>query len=179
MVAWYIKMVYEPAEDSFLLRKHIAEYARGDVLDMGTGSGILAIEAKRYADNVLAADIDTDALANAAEKGIDTIQSDLFANIHRRFDLIIFNPPYLPDDEGIADPALYGGKEGYEVIERFLIQAKDHLKTIGRILLLFSSFSGKDKIDRLLDENHYRFRQIDHKHVFFEDLYVYIIEIGS
>ena len=42
--------VYEPREDSLIVKVHIKDYAKGRVLDIGTGSGILAEEAKRYAD---------------------------------------------------------------------------------------------------------------------------------
>ncbi len=45
-------MVYEPREDSYLLKKHIPEYSRGIVLDIGTGSGILAKEASKTAETV-------------------------------------------------------------------------------------------------------------------------------
>jgi methylase of polypeptide subunit release factors len=51
-------MVYEPHEDSFLLLRQIKKFAKGNCLDMGTGSGILADEASKYCDNIIGADID-------------------------------------------------------------------------------------------------------------------------
>ena len=100
--------VYEPREDSFLILHQIRRFAKGNVLDMGTGSGILAIEAAKYADRVIAADINKDALEFAKEQArangvINTkfVLSDLFSYFEQhpvKFDLIIFNPPYLPED---------------------------------------------------------------------------------
>ena len=50
-------MIYEPAEDSFLIQKYVKQYAHGRVLDMGTGSGILAMTALDKTKDVLAVDI--------------------------------------------------------------------------------------------------------------------------
>ena len=47
------------------------------------------------------------------------MHSDLFSNIKGKFNTIIFNPPYLPEDE-FKDKSLDGGKKGYEIIEKFL-----------------------------------------------------------
>ena len=81
-------MIYEPREDSFLLEKHIGKYANGKVLDMGTGSSILAQKAAETADNVLAVDISQKAIASAPKnKKIQYKQSDLFSNVKEKFDL--------------------------------------------------------------------------------------------
>ncbi len=55
-------MIYDPREDSFLLQKQIKNYAKGLVLDMGTGSGILAEEAAKYAEKVIAADVNPEVI---------------------------------------------------------------------------------------------------------------------
>jgi len=179
--------IYEPREDSYLILKHIPEFAKEaeDVLDMGTGSGILAEAAAIYAKNVLAADINEAAVDSfdyivkgEKIKNIEVIKSDLFENIDkkRKFDLIIFNPPYLPTDEKLKDISVDGGKEGYEVIERFLIHAKEYLKEKAKILLLFSSFSKKEVLDGILNIEGYRFKEIDNLKMAFERLYVYLVE---
>ena len=77
--------VYEPREDSFLILKEVMKYADGEVLDMGTGSGILAIEASQAADHVIGVDINKDAIKHAKEKaeGIENIEfcySNLFSH---------------------------------------------------------------------------------------------------
>jgi len=133
--------VYEPAEDSELLKKYVEKLAKGTVLDMGTGSGIQAIATSKKADKVLAVDINPDALkvAKANSKGLKITfkESDLFSNVKTKFDTIIFNPPYLPLDE--REPidsrfATTGGKHGYELLSKFFSQANDYLEEHGIIL---------------------------------------------
>lgn len=172
-------MVYEAREDSYLLCRNVPVYAKGRVLDMGTGSGILAAEASKHANKVIGADIDAQAVDYCKNKyNIDNLyflQSDLFENIEGKFDLILFNAPYLPSDPRAPDIALDGGKRGYEVIQRFLGQAKGFLKTEGIILLLFSSLTKKGKVDELL-KGEYAFEMIDTQKLDFEELYVYKIQ---
>ena len=172
--------LYEPQEDSELLRRFVVEYAFGDVLDMGTGSGILAFAAaeKDNVKSVLAVDIDDESLEyvkNNKNKKISAIKSDLFANITTNdiFDTIIFNPPYLPQDPKDSHQALYGGAEGYELTVRFLDEAKTHLTSGGIILLLFSSLTNKERVDTEIKKRSYHFKELGFEAHFFERLYVY------
>ncbi|OGM02930.1 hypothetical protein A3K72_04260, partial [Candidatus Woesearchaeota archaeon RBG_13_36_6] len=68
------------------------------------------------------------------------------------------------------------GKKGYETIERFLSKANDHLKRYGKILLLFSSLTDKQKVDEVIAKNLFKAKQLTQKRIFFETLYVYLIE---
>ena len=175
---------YEPREDSLLLEKNIKRYARGRVLDMGTGSGIQAIEASNYAKKVIAADISRRSLKiakrNAREQRARNItfrKTDLFSRIAGKFDLIIFNPPYLPIDEDIPyDPTTDGGVKGYEVIEGFMAQADDYLNPDGKILLLFSSLTRKREVDRIIKQHLFKGKPADKMKISWEMLYVYLIE---
>src|SRR3989344_5917150 len=138
--------IYQPAEDSYLMQKYVRQYAEGRVLDMGTGSGIQAKEAAKspIVREVIAVDINKIAIEKLKSENIrkiKAIHSDLFENIEGKFNLIIFNPPYLPQDEGIADEAIYGGRKGWEISERFFEQATKHLINNGKILFLFSSLT--------------------------------------
>ena len=92
-----------------------------------------------------------------------------------KFDLIIFNPPYLPQELKKRDITTEGGKKGYEIIERFLSNVSNYLKKEGRVLLLFSSLTNKRKINELIERNNLRFIELEKKHIFFEDLFVYYI----
>src|SRR3989344_8622037 len=94
-------MIYEPHEDSFLLVKQIKKLSKDKkVLDMGTGFGILAETAlKSGARDVLAVDINEGVVSYVMSKGIKAKISNLFSNVNEKFDLIVFNPPYLPEDE--------------------------------------------------------------------------------
>lgn len=166
--------MYEPQEDSFLLLKHIRHYSHGNVLDMGTGSGILAKEAAKYSENVVAGDIDNNTIVQLKKdvhnKKRTFITSDLFSKIKDRFDLIIFNPPYLPSTN-IRHIDIDGGRNGTEIIEKFLKQAKTHLRKEGKILLLCSSLN-KD-IEKLFKKYDYRYKKIDEAPLFFEKLFVW------
>ena len=170
--------VYEAAEDSFMLQKHIKDYAKGRTLDIGTGSGIQAIEAAEYAKQIVAADINKKAINEAKKKRIKNIKfihSDLFSKIKGKFDCIIFNPPYLPTEEMAKDIALDAGKKGYEIIVRFLEECRPHLENDGVILLLFSSLSRPEVILKKAEELLLDYKLVDQQHIFFEDLFVYEI----
>ena len=178
-------MVYEPQEDSYLLEKVVKESVkpRMIVCDMGTGSGIQAYAASEAgARTVLAVDIDNQALdyvmTQIKEKNyanIRTKHSDLFSEFQKTdfFDIIIFNAPYLPDDERDPDLALDGGKEGHELIGEFLKQAKDHLNENGQVLLLFSTQSNLQKVMEHITHNGFIAEEKAHEGMFFEGLYVY------
>jgi len=178
--------LYEPQEDSELLKRAVMARARGDVVDMGAGSGILAAAAaaKDEVTSVLAVDIDEESLEylkkNNANDKIRILRSDLFQGIDgdESFDTIIFNPPYLPQDPADEHQALYGGAQGYELIVRFLDEARAHLRPGGQILLLFSSLTNKERIDQELKKRTYHSEEILMEAHFFEQLYVYRIWRG-
>jgi len=144
-------MIYEPAEDSFLLQKQVKRYSKGkSVLDIGTGSGIQAKSALMFgAKKVLATDINEEAINKLKKEEILIKKSNLFSSISGKFDLIIFNPPYLPEDkreDSESQLATTGGEKGDEIILRFLKQSPKYLNNGGIILLLVSSLTPQNKI---------------------------------
>jgi release factor glutamine methyltransferase len=190
--------MYEPREDSFLIAKHIKDFCNKspifNVLDMGTGSGILALEASRYCNHVTAVDIDKDVVKLLKQRRINVnkahqstnnrylsikfIHSNLFSNIKKaktKFDLIIFNPPYLPSRKSTFKHIdLDGGLHGTEIIERFLKDARKFLKKDGKILLLTSSLNRG--ILLLFKKYNLSYKIIDQENFFFEKLYVWILD---
>ncbi len=187
--------IYEPHEDSFLLQQFVHRYASGKVLDMGTGSGIQALTAakSRKVKSVLAVDINPEAIEQLKEKiknilnnqnknkkrykKITFQQGDLFSNVSGKFDTIIFNPPYLPQDRGIEDSALYGGKKGWEISARFFKEASSFLQPQGKILFLFSSHTNKVKIEEIISHQLLEYQELGRLRLpFFEELYVYLVE---
>ena len=88
-------MIYAPSDDSFLILEQVKKYAKGKVLDMCTGSGILAKAALEKTKDVTAVDIKEKAVNHCKKNKINVIKSDLFHKVEGKFDLIIFNPPYL------------------------------------------------------------------------------------
>ena len=182
--------IYQPAEDSYLLQKFVRKYAFGRVLDLGTGSGIQALTAVERKDvrEVIAVDINENAIKElkkeVSKKKIRKIavkKSDLFSNVKDKFDTIIFNPPYLPQDkignEIIEDSALYGGKHGWELSEKFFNKVNQFLVAKGKILFLFSSLTNKEKIEEIISHNLLEFKELEKQKLpMFETLYVYLIE---
>ncbi len=175
--------VYEPAEDTFLLYEAIQNEVKGKVesaLDMGTGSGFLAKLLLKKAGKVTAVDKDPEAIRYARKslKKAELIESDLFRNVKGKYDLITFNPPYLPQDSwrfGKEDHTI-GGKEGYETVVRFIKQLRKHLKKGGICLLLISSLTKPRKVEEYISEAGLSFRVVSRKRLFFETLYVYRIQ---
>src|SRR3989344_2463782 len=100
--------------------------------------------ALRFTKNVLAVDVDEESVNYVKKKGIKAKISDLFSNVAGKFDLIIFNPPYLPDEKLEDEKSkriTTGGKHGYEILEKFFSQANEHLNKNGKILIVFSSLT--------------------------------------
>ena len=179
--------VYGPREDSYLILEQVRKYTKGTVLDMGTGSGILAIEASRKADFVYGIDINPQAIKKAKEssKGIENIQfikSDLFNYFKKNpeeFDLIIFNPPYLPEEK--YEPkeirlATTGGKKGYEILDKFLENASQFLKPDGKILIIFSTLTGKNKVHEIIENYAFNYHKLAEQSFFYETIYAYLVE---
>ena len=180
-------MIYSPLEDSYMLSEVVKEFLKEKnkkikILDMGSGSGIQAQACIKLGfKNVLCADMDKEVINHLKLRNFNTLQTDLFSNINKleKFDLIIFNPPYLPEDK--LEPqdsrnATTGGKKGYEIIIKFLVQAKSHLNKNGSILLLFSSFSNPKIILKKAKELDYSANLLSSKKLFFEELFVYEIK---
>lgn len=167
--------VYQPREDSNLLAKQILEKDLEGMrcLDMGTGSGIIAEKMIRVgAEHVVAADINPEAVEEASEKledkeNVEVVESDLFENVEGKFDLIAFNPPYLPGDEldeDMEDREIWrGGDSGEEFTEEFHGTAREYLKEGGEILFVVSSLSDFDVSE---------YEIVDTKELWFEDIYV-------
>lgn len=146
--------VFAPPSDTWMLARAIADVPLGadsSVLDLCTGSGVLAIHAaRRGAGRVLAVDISRRAVLaatlNARLNGVrvEARRGDLFGAVPgRRFDLIVSNPPYLP---GPTPPprhgparAWEGGPRGRLFIDRICDAAPGHLRQGGTVLVVHSS----------------------------------------
>ena len=178
--------VYRPSDDSFLLADKIQVKKGEKVLDMGTGCGIQGIIASKMEGVVTSSDISDDALKCARKNSelnsvnITFVKSDLFENIEGKFDLIVFNPPYLPTEPGSPDDeiekALDGGEKGKEVTLMFLEELKDHLSHDGRALLVTSTLSIPENPGDIFAERGITCKIIDEKPLFFEKLYIYMIQ---
>ncbi len=174
--------VYPPAEDSFLLIDNLLVNDGDEVLEIGTGTGIVAISASLTCAEVTCTDINPHAIKCAEaniklnnRQNVSIIMSDLFENIEGNYDLIIFNTPYLPviEEEHVDDDyskAWDGGQTGREVIDRFINEAPDYLKKGGRIQLVQSSLSDNEKTLEIFEKMGFDAEITTLEHVFFEDI---------
>ncbi len=175
--------VYEPAEDSYLLANAL-RITGGSVLDVGCGCGIQSLTASKTADHVVGVDINPKAVElsekNARLNKVENTEfiiSDLFDNVKGRFDTIIFNPPYLESTgEGMIHRAWDGGKDGAEIIRRFIKDVGKHLTPGGKVYLLISSENKPDEVTELLKEYGFTHETVAEKKLFFESLYVIVFK---
>jgi release factor glutamine methyltransferase len=159
--------VFRPRSDAALLTAVMRDrrLASGaSVLDVFTGSGVLAIAAARAgARAVTAVDVSRRAVStvrlNARRHGVRVraLRGDLFAPVTgARFDVILANPPYLPGGDDLprngAARAWEGGEDGRVLIDRLCARAPDHLRPGGTLLLVQSSLADeRATLDRLAD----------------------------
>jgi release factor glutamine methyltransferase len=159
--------VYEPAEDSFLFAENLDVEEGARVLDVGTGCGLLGILASKKAGGVVAVDLNPfaircarkNAALNGARDKMDFIQASLFSALNNgvRFDLILFNAPYLPSD--IGEDASWigrswaGGSNGREVVDQFIFEVPAHLNPMGTVMLMQSTLTGVDETLQKFSQN--------------------------
>jgi release factor glutamine methyltransferase len=171
--------VYPVEADSHLLREAALDEVRPgeSVLEVGTGSGYIAAALSPFA-RVLATDINPHAVRSAHGLGLAVARADLFNGIRGPFDLILFNPPYLPTqrEDRIHDwleYALDGGETGRVVIERFARDSGRVLSEEGRVLILISSLTGIHEVCHLFFRHRWNVEIVRQETVFDrEELYV-------
>lgn len=178
---------YEPEEDSFLLLenalKEIGEREGLEICEVGVGSGFVISEiAREKKGNIFyGTDINPFAIEETKKKfkeaHIKLRKGDLLGPFNKKFDLILFNTPYLPLEEGeylekldIKDRAIYGGEKGYEIIEEFIYEINDKLAEDGVVLLVFSSLSNLAYIEEVLKKNFFLYEILEQKNSFFEKM---------
>jgi release factor glutamine methyltransferase len=177
--------VYQPAEDThLLLRAALAEARPEDLaLEIGCGSGFVSRELSPKVGRLIATDINPHAIRAAKARGIEVIRADLFRGIKGKFDLILFNPPYLPTqpEEKTGqwiDYALDGGESGRETVDRFLKDLAGHLRPGGRALLLISSLTGHTQVQETAISAGLTAETVAGERCFFEQLHVLCLKVA-
>jgi release factor glutamine methyltransferase len=176
--------IYPPAEDTFLLLKAaLKEALPGDrAIEIGCGSALISRELSCRVHSLVATDINPHAVKRAQAEGIDAVRADLFNGIMSKFDLVVFNPPYVPTKAkerttGWINLAVDGGETGRDTINRFLEDLRDHLNPEGRALLLVSSLNGVENIMANARGQGLQAREVIMERYFFEQLYVIRLQI--
>ena len=174
------KDVLSPRMETEELIYKVIEYVKASsknnfkILDLCTGSGIIAITLKKelsqFSIDVMASDISEEAIKVAKENAqshdatIKFIQSDIFNNIADKFDIIVSNPPYIDRKDEVTmqdnvlkyDPhlALFAEEEGMYFYRKIIEQANDYLNENG-VIFFEIGYDQKDKIIKLADLNGY------------------------
>ena len=172
------KDVLSPRMETEELIYKVIEYVKASnknkfkILDLCTGSGIIAITLKKELEqvsvDVIASDISEEAIEVAKENAqshdatIKFIKSDIFNNIDDKFDIIVSNPPYIDRKDEVTmqdnvlkyDPhlALFAEEEGMYFYRKIIEQANDYLNENG-VMFFEIGYDQKDKIIKLADMN--------------------------
>ena len=147
--------VQPPKAGSLFFCRNVPVRAQERVLEIGAGMGLLAVLAARAGASVVATDVVPAAVevvrANAAMNGVsvDARLGDCYAPVAgERFDLICTNPPQMPTPPGreradAAAAADNGGVDGWEILDRVIAGARDHLRPGGRLVFTIFAFLGR------------------------------------
>jgi release factor glutamine methyltransferase len=177
--------VYKPAEDTFILLENLQVERRDKVLEIGTGTGIIAIKASKKSRMVVATDINPYAIKCATKNiisnksyNIELRQGNLFEPVKgEKFNLILFNTPYLPtnDDEKTYDElnaAWDGGIDGRMLIDQFIDDLPLYFNPEGRVQMVQSSLSNVYMTLKKLEDLGFQVSVTARNKGFFEEIVV-------
>jgi release factor glutamine methyltransferase len=190
--------VYESAEDTFQILDAIKISPKHKVFEPGTGCGIISLHCAYLGANVVCSDINPYSIEltqknyntnkHLLKGNVDIRYGDLFSVLQCKelFDVIIFNPPYLPtrDNERIGttgwfDAATDGGHTGLDIIKRFVENVERYLYPLGRSYLIISSLSKNDKVQQIFSNSNLKYK-IESKKLYDDEcLYVYCLQKKS
>ena len=157
--------VFRPISDSWLLADAVAREVDGRpvaVLDVCTGSGVVAVAAAEAGGEVTAVDVSRPALAttwwNARRRGrrVRVRRGRTFEPVSgERFDVITSNPPYVPSDDELPRRGLSrawaAGEDGRRILDDLCDRASAHLRPGGVLLVVNSSLIDEQAtVDRLV-----------------------------
>ena len=176
--------MYYQNEDTLLLLNSISEYSGSSVLEIGVGSGRICEKLKENFSFVVGTDVDIESIKyckTSIESQIHWICCDVVSAIHGKFDLIVSNPPYLPNEENhdSQDGSIYGGREGIELTCRFIEDSLPLLTMNGRIIIVSSSLANLEDLENFITHKNLEKKIINTKILFFETLFVYELKFKS
>ncbi|HEV8405927.1 MAG TPA: methyltransferase [Nitrososphaera sp.] len=170
--------MYIPSDDTFLLADCVREYNGRWALEIGIGTGLLLNVLEKSFTNVAGSDIELRALEHCRGRSrAMLVCCDAASAFVGGFDLIVSNPPYLPDDNEIKDNTVHGGPAGIETTIHFIQSALPLLVRDGKMLLVVSSLSDSSALDQLLLEKKMHKKVVKEKKLFYETLSVIELSI--
>lgn len=168
-------MLYLPSDDTIFLANTVNRYSGTLALEIGTSSGIVLMELAKNFSTVIGTDIDFCSLKRLLEisRNQRVICCHAASALHGiKFDLIVTNPPYLPNSTGQVDKTIDGGPTGVEITIDLLKDAIGRLEIDGKILIIVSSISDTRKLDSFLSKNNIIVKKIAQKDLFYEKLQI-------
>ncbi len=159
--------VFYPGTDTELLITTIDIRPDEIVLEVCSGTGVISLFAAERAKEVIATDINPNAIKNIKENAkkygferkINAIQANLFPNIKKQFEVIIINPPYTDHEAQNFEEQAFWDKD-HQIVKRFFKEASTYLTDKGRIYLSWANFAGFDFIEKLAKEYNYTMKKI-------------------
>lgn len=169
--------VYEPREDSYLMLSHVSCKQGEKVLDMGCGSGIIGVKAALQGAEVIAIDINKQAVKNTLYNAmlnkvkIKAVVSDLFSGLRKtKFDKIFFNPPYTAEEPSDIYSRSWAAGKNMETVLRFLEELPRFLKEKGKCYIIISSSGKPEKILKKIKKLGFDYKICGYERFFFEEI---------
>ncbi|MDA4124305.1 MAG: methyltransferase domain-containing protein [Thaumarchaeota archaeon] len=167
-----MRKAYLASDDSALLRRALGSYSGRACLEIGAGNGGNLIDLKKRFSRALGTDVVRPGLDDWKGAGVDYVLADGASCLKDEcFDLVAFNPPYLPL-EVAEDVAVEGGKE-LEVPMKFLREALRTVKRTGRVILLLNDQAPIGELEAICTQRGFNLRKVLSQRLFFEELAVY------
>ena len=161
-----LQKVYKGAIDTELLCGLLNIKKNQDVWDIGTGTGLVALTAKKQgARYVLATDLNPNAVQNTKRNSallglkIDVRKADVFGDINKRFDLITFNPPFTDKLTKKSYEISFWDKD-HKTIRKFFQNVRSHLKKSGRAFICWSSFGKTFILKKIASEYGFALKEL-------------------
>ena len=171
--------MYEPAEDTFFLDDVLKNYQGKNALEIGIGSGYLTHRLCQNFELVVGTDISFDSLLFAKNNSLKNdrnkflVCTDLGLSLKNKFDLIVSNPPYLPEGPvKFEDQTIHGGPEGIELSLKLTESCVYLLSETGKLLIVRSNLSNLHKMDQHIKGLFLQSKIVARKRLFFEILEV-------